>query len=59
MLINMLNIKQPSSHFDATDGLAVAVCHALQNDLSTTKQVKKSKNINWSEFVRKNPDRLT
>ena len=23
------------------------------------KLVKKTKNINWSEFVRKNPDRLT
>ena len=59
MLISMLKIKEPSSHFDATDGLAVAVCHALQNNLSTTKQSKKSKNSNWSEFVRKNPDRLT
>ena len=29
MLISMLKIEKPSSHFDATDGLAVAVCHAL------------------------------
>ncbi len=53
MLMNMLEIKTPPKYLDATDGLAAAVCHALQNNslVSTKKQ-------NWTQFVKKNPGRI-
>lgn len=57
MLINMLNIKNAPSYFDATDGLAVAVCHALQNNLSSKMSIKNKKS-NWSAFIKNNPERL-
>ena len=57
MLISMLNIKKKPSYFDATDGLAVAVCHALQNDI-TSKKFEKKKSSNWSDFIKNNPERL-
>ncbi len=53
MLINMLNIRKKPEHLDSTDGLAVAVCHAIQN-----LSIQKSKNENWSQFIKKNPDRI-
>ena len=31
MLMNMLSINKMPKYLDATDGLAAAVCHALQN----------------------------
>ena len=55
MLINMLDIKKKPSYFDATDGLAVAVCHALQNNSISKYSVK---NKDWSDFIKNNPERL-
>ena len=57
MLINMLNIKKTPPYFDATDGLAVAVCHALQNNLSSKISTNK-KSSNWSDYIKNNPKRL-
>ena len=57
MLISMLNINEKPAYFDATDGLAVAVCHALQNNLNL-KIPLKNKKENWSNFLKKNPERL-
>jgi crossover junction endodeoxyribonuclease RuvC len=51
--MNMLKIKDMPKYLDATDGLAVAVCHAIQNKNLTT-QTKE----NWSQFVKKNPRRI-
>ena len=53
MLMNMLRIKDMPKYLDSTDGLAVAVCHAIQNKTLTT-QTKD----NWSQFVKKNPRRI-
>ena len=53
MLMNMLKIKDMPKYLDSTDGLAVAVCHAIQNK-NFTKQTKE----NWSQFVKKNPRRI-
>ncbi len=55
MLKSMLNIKKKIPYFDATDGLAVAVCHALQNNAISKHSVK---NKNWSDFIKNNPERL-
>jgi len=53
MLTNMLSIHKQPKYLDATDGLAAAVCHALQ---------KNNLNINpkqsWKQFITKNPDRV-
>ena len=55
MLMHMLQIKQKPKHLDSTDGLAVAVCHALQRNIS---QNQKAKSKSWSEFIKKNPKRI-
>jgi crossover junction endodeoxyribonuclease RuvC len=39
---------------DATDGLAVALCHYYQQG----KTIAPGKYKGWSEYIRKNPDRL-
>ena len=56
MLMKMLNIKTKPKYFDATDGLAVAVCHSLQNII----QVKSTGNSKkgWENFIKNNPERL-
>lgn len=53
MLVNMLGLKEMPKHLDATDGLAAAVCHALQNE-NTIKNKKES----WSQFIKQNPERI-
>jgi len=55
MLMYMLNIKEKPKYLDSTDGLAVAVCHALQKNISSEK---KTESKNWSEFIKKNPNRI-
>ena len=55
MLMYMLNIKKKPKYLDSTDGLAVAVCHALQNNPSSNK---KKEVKNWAEFIKKNPKRI-
>ncbi len=55
MLLQLLNIKKAPDYFDATDALAVAVCHHFQST-ALTKNKKSYKN--WSTFLSDNPDRL-
>ena len=52
MLMSLLNIKEEPKLLDATDALAVAVCHYFQNGS------KKSKVDSWSSFIKGNPKRL-
>jgi len=54
MLGNMFNLKEQPEFYDATDALAVAVCHQYQNK---TVFSKTSKN-NWDSFVKTNPGRV-
>lgn len=56
MLQHIMVIKETSiKHFDASDALAVAVCHHFQNrnGLQTNGKLK-----NWKEFVKQNPRRV-
>ena len=53
MLIKMLNIDKKPKYLDATDGLAAAVCHALQN-----KIVLNNKKETWAQFIKNNPNRV-
>jgi len=54
MLQHMLDIKQAPKYLDESDALAVAVCHALQNNPATGAQ----KHSSWSAFIKDNPGRL-
>ena len=53
MLANLFNLKEIPKYFDSTDALAVAVCHAFQNTILTSKKTK-----SWHEFIQKNKDRI-
>ncbi|MFN8242788.1 MAG: crossover junction endodeoxyribonuclease RuvC [Ferruginibacter sp.] len=55
MLQHLLAFKEDPKHFDATDALAVAVCHSLQqkNPLLKAAKVK-----DWAAFITQNPARV-
>jgi crossover junction endodeoxyribonuclease RuvC len=55
LLERMLDIKDMPSKLDATDGLAVAVCHCFQKGLPASETTYRS----WNDFIAKNPGRLT
>jgi len=55
MLQSLLNLKEfPTKYLDASDGLAVAVCHHFNSGTITdTKSY-----TGWESFLKQNPDRL-
>lgn len=56
MLQRLLNFKEDPQHLDASDALAVAVCHYFQeNKMAGAGQNKIS---SWEEFINKNPARV-
>ena len=62
MLKHILALKEKPRHFDATDALAVAICHHFQCKLpleSTIPKKKVSKKKDgWDVFIKKNPERV-
>ena len=52
MVKTLLNITETPQFFDATDALAVAICHSLRSSTHTHS------NKTWKEFIEQNPDRL-
>jgi crossover junction endodeoxyribonuclease RuvC len=66
MLQRILKFENDSKFFDATDGLAAAYCHFLQNKLvipelkstSKSKIPAKKKASSWESFVSVNPSRV-
>lgn len=52
MLMTLLSIREVPKLLDATDALAVAVCHHFQNGDS------KSKTKSWESFFKDNPHRM-
>ncbi len=54
MLQKLLNFNELPKYLDATDGLAVAVCHHFSKGIG---EHNKSKSNNWDSFIRNNPDR--
>ena len=52
MLLNILKLRTLTSELDASDGIAVAVCHYFQNDQKT-----KSSYSSWKDFIKNNPTR--
>lgn len=56
MLQQLLKFSYTPSHFDASDALAVAVCHHFQE--SGPLGAAKTKTKDWKEFITKNPGRI-
>jgi len=55
MLKNLFHLKQfPTKYLDASDGLAVAVCHYFN---SNEKKIEKTYS-GWESFIKQNPDKL-
>ena len=54
MLGKMLGIKEMPNNFDASDGLAAAVCHFYEKTPGKKKAGVKS----WNDFITKNPGRI-
>jgi crossover junction endodeoxyribonuclease RuvC len=55
MLQTLCKFKEMPKNLDATDGLAVAVCHHFQ----TSGKVSASKSSKgWAGFIKDNPDRI-
>lgn len=56
MLCELLMLKEEPKYFDATDALAIAVCHHFQMNSILSKA---GKGFNgWNDFIKKNPQRL-
>lgn len=54
MLESILNTKIDVKYMDATDGLAVALCHHYQSGSENLK----GNSGGWAKFIKANPDRL-
>jgi len=55
MLQRLVTLKEIPQYYDATDALAVAICHHFQDKpaLKLTGQLK-----SWKDFITKNPSRI-
>jgi len=63
MLNNIMPLTHKLKYFDASDALAVAVCHHFSangiNQLATTKKKSSAKKeAGWDDFIKKNPGRI-
>jgi crossover junction endodeoxyribonuclease RuvC len=55
LLTNILKTKDVPDFLDATDGLAVALCHYYESQ----RQIKSgSSGKGWDAFIKANPDRI-
>lgn len=63
MLPHLIKYEFQPKYMDATDGLAIAICHHLQaskiNFTGSSKKSTKTKNKNnWDDFLKNNPERI-
>ncbi|MGH2552665.1 MAG: crossover junction endodeoxyribonuclease RuvC [Chitinophagaceae bacterium] len=56
MLQTLLSFKETPKQYDATDALAVAVCHYFQSSSVLYKSANGIKG--WDDFIKKNPGRV-
>jgi len=54
LLEKLLEIKDMPLKLDATDGLAVAMCHYYQKEIPASEASYR----NWNDFIKKNPGRI-
>ncbi len=65
MLNNIMPLSHSLQYYDASDALAVAVCHHFNGhglNISSKPATKKSKTKKasaWEDFIKKNPDRVS
>ncbi len=52
MVKKLLNIEETNEFYDATDALAVAICHSSRRNVANTA-IK-----NWKNFIENNPHRI-
>ena len=61
MLLSILRVPQLPSSTDATDAVAVAVCHHFSRNSITRPKAKGGSSrgsSDWGSFVRNNPTRI-
>ena len=58
MLQHIMQLKEEPHFFDATDALAVALCHHYSTSTSPVTQKGKKSFKGWGDFVAANPGRL-
>lgn len=65
MMQTIFSLDKKPKHYDATDALAVALCHHLQKHRvlpekkkTTIPAKKKGKKASWADFVSKNPQKV-
>jgi len=63
MLQRLTGLPEKPEHFDATDALAVAVCHHFGSKVlvpvaSKTSSMKKAPKASWEQFINSNPGRV-
>jgi crossover junction endodeoxyribonuclease RuvC len=56
MIQTILNIKSEIGHYDASDALAVAICHHFQDNSISNTNAKKLNG--WGDYLKKNPGRI-
>lgn len=57
MLQSIFSIEETPTHFDASDALAVALCHHYQS--GPFKALSKGKAVKgWEDFLKQNPSRI-
>ena len=52
MVRKILSIDEVPEYADATDALAVAICHAYRKDFGSAKSK------NWADYIKNNPDKI-
>ena len=60
MLLSILELKELPRSTDATDALAVAVCHYFSQGMAARPAAQRSArgSNNWGSFIRNNPGRI-
>ena len=61
MLQRLTMLPDKPKYFDATDALAVAICHHFGSKMPVSKPtnvIKKTKKASWEAFARENPGRV-
>lgn len=61
MVLALLRIDETPDYYDATDALAIAICHAINGgppqSVASGRTAKKTKNA-WKKFIEDNPGRV-
>jgi crossover junction endodeoxyribonuclease RuvC len=64
MLNNIMHIKNTIKYFDASDALAVAVCHQFNDHAvlvpkaTSKRKSTKKQSTSWSTFIQQHPERI-